>query len=181
LISYLTKFPTADRSEGTIEEFWPLEEGPRSLMRNEAPPPTTGVDENILAHLPLVIVDAYWDPRSQRPSGHRIRQQNVHLNRPENRTRRDREHPRIVPQNRQRSASNNHVTCVASIGSSRSRNINPFPAFDAIQDVTIGMFVGIETGKEDQSKGIPYFLGKVIDMERQAAEDGTFTILWYEP
>jgi hypothetical protein len=43
------------------------------------------------------------------------------------------------------------------------------------------MFVGIETGKEDQSKGIPYFLGKVIDMERQAAEDGTFTILWYEP
>jgi hypothetical protein len=43
------------------------------------------------------------------------------------------------------------------------------------------MFVGIETGKEDQSKGIPYFLGKVVDMERQAAEDGTFTILWYEP
>jgi hypothetical protein len=130
LISYLTDFPTADRSEGTIDQFWPLEEGPRSIMRDEAPTPTTVVHENILAHLPPVIVDAYWGPRSQRPSGQRIRQQNVCLNRPENTTGRDRDPPRVVPQNRQRSASNNHITCVASIGSSRSRNINPFPTFD---------------------------------------------------
>jgi len=30
-------------------------------------------------------------------------------------------------------------------------------------------------------KGIPFFIAKVIDMERQASEDGTFTVLWYEP
>jgi hypothetical protein len=43
------------------------------------------------------------------------------------------------------------------------------------------MFVGIETGEDDQSKGIPFFVGKVINMERQAVENETFTILWYEP
>jgi hypothetical protein len=43
------------------------------------------------------------------------------------------------------------------------------------------MFVGIEIDENDQSNGIPFFLAKVIDMERQAAEDGTFTVLWYEP
>ena len=43
------------------------------------------------------------------------------------------------------------------------------------------MFVGIERGEDDQSKDIPFFVGKVIDMERQADEDGTFTVLWYEP
>jgi hypothetical protein len=43
------------------------------------------------------------------------------------------------------------------------------------------MFVRIEIEENDQSNGIPFFLAKVIDMERQAVEDGTFTILWYEP
>jgi hypothetical protein len=43
------------------------------------------------------------------------------------------------------------------------------------------MFVGIETGEDDQSKGIPFFVGKVINMEKQTDEDGTFTVLWYEP
>jgi hypothetical protein len=44
-----------------------------------------------------------------------------------------------------------------------------------------GIFVGIETGEDDQSKGIPFFVGKVKDMERQATQDKTFTVLWYEP
>ena len=100
-------------------------------MHDEASAPTIVIDENILAHLPPVIVDSYWGPRSQRPSGHRIRLQNVHLNRLENTTGRGRDLPRVVPQNRQRSASNNYVMCIASIGSSRSRNVNPFLAFDA--------------------------------------------------
>jgi hypothetical protein len=43
------------------------------------------------------------------------------------------------------------------------------------------MFVGIETDENDQSNGIPFFLAKVIDMERQAAKDGTFTVLGFEP
>jgi hypothetical protein len=73
------------------------------------------------------------------------------------------------------------VNCAGSTSSSRIHNINPFPTFDARQDVMNGMFVGIETGKDEQSKGIPFFVGKVVDMERQAVEDGTLTVLWYEP
>ena len=70
---------------------------------------------------------------------------------------------------------------VGSIGSSCTQNINPFPTFDPRQVVRNGMFVEIETREDDQSKGIPFIVDKVLDMERQAAEDGTFTILWYEP
>jgi hypothetical protein len=43
------------------------------------------------------------------------------------------------------------------------------------------MFVGIEIEESDQSNGIPFFLAEVINMEKQTAEDGTFTVLWYEP
>jgi hypothetical protein len=43
------------------------------------------------------------------------------------------------------------------------------------------MFVGIEREENGQSNGLPFFLAEVIDMERQAAQDGTFTVLWNEP
>ena len=56
-----------------------------------------------------------------------------------------------------------------------------FPTFDPRQDVRSGKFLGIEIGEEDQLKRIPFFISKVLDMERQASEDGTFTVLWYKP
>ena len=43
------------------------------------------------------------------------------------------------------------------------------------------MFVAIEIGEDDQLKVMPLFIAKVINMERQATEDGTFTVLWHEP
>ena len=58
---------------------------------------------------------------------------------------------------------------------------DPFPTFDPRKDVMVGMFVAIETGKDDQLKGIPFFIAKVIQMEQQATDDGTVTVLWYEP
>jgi hypothetical protein len=70
---------------------------------------------------------------------------------------------------------------VDPIGSSCIQTATPFPTFDPQQDATHGMFVGIDIGEDDKSKGIPFFVAKIIDMERQAAEDGTFTVLWYEP
>jgi hypothetical protein len=47
--------------------------------------------------------------------------------------------------------------------------------------VKTGMFVGINTGKYDQFKGRPLFIAKIKDMEKQAAKDKTFTVLWHEP
>jgi hypothetical protein len=82
LISYLRDFPTTDRTECIIAPFWPLEEGTRSTVSNEARTPTLVIDDNVLIHLPLVIVQAYWGPRSMRPRGHRIQQQSLHLSRP---------------------------------------------------------------------------------------------------
>jgi glucose-6-phosphate 1-dehydrogenase len=46
-----------------------------------------------------------------------------------------------------------------------------FLTFDARKDVIVGTFVAIETGEDDQWKGIPFFIGKVIYMERQATND----------
>jgi hypothetical protein len=43
------------------------------------------------------------------------------------------------------------------------------------------MFVGIEIREENQLKEILFFIAKVINTKRQASEDGTFTVLWYEP
>jgi hypothetical protein len=40
------------------------------------------------------------------------------------------------------------------------------------------IFVGIEIGEDDQLKGTPFFIAKVIDIKRLVVEDGTFTVLW---
>ena len=54
---------------------------------------------------------------------------------------------------------------------------NPFPTFDPQKDVIVGMFVTTKIGEDDWLKGMPFFIANVINMERQAAEDGTFIIL----
>ena len=36
-------------------------------------------------------------------------------------------------------------------------------------------------GRQDQVAGIPYFIGKVLSLERQVADDGTMCIIWYWP
>jgi hypothetical protein len=59
LISYLRDFPTTDRSEGTRAPFWPLEDGARSMVHNEARTPKLVVDDNTLTHMPPMIVQAY--------------------------------------------------------------------------------------------------------------------------
>jgi hypothetical protein len=73
LISYLKEFPTNDRSEALQLPFWPLEETTENEVNHQVMPESTIVDENILAGLTQITVQAYWEPRSMRPSGQRIR------------------------------------------------------------------------------------------------------------
>ena len=89
-------FPIVDLIEGTRAPFWLVEEVIRSTVHNEARTPILVVDDNVLTHLPLVIVQAYWDPRSMKPRSHRIRQQSLYLIRLENMSKRDRDCLTIV-------------------------------------------------------------------------------------
>jgi hypothetical protein len=139
------------------------------------------VDENIFVHLPPVVVEAYWGPKSMRPNGHCIRQHVLHPNRPGSTSKRGRGHLRSMLRQQQGTTSDNQNDNRGNTTVSGNQGSHPFPTFDPRQDVRSGMFVGIETGEEDQLKGIPFFIAKVIDMEMQASEDGTFTVLRYEP
>jgi hypothetical protein len=181
LISYLKEFPTKDRMEVIQSPFWPLEEGITNEVSIEGVTSRKVVDKSIFIHLPLVVVDAYWGPKSMRPSGQRIRQQVLRPNRADNTSRRGRGHIRSTLRHRHGMTSNYQNDTRSNRTASGNQGSHLFPAFDSRQDVRNGMFVGIETGEEDQLKGIPFFIAKIIDMERQASKYGTFTILWYEP
>jgi hypothetical protein len=181
LISYLKEFPTKDHMEVIQSPFWPLEEGITNEVSIEGVLSGNVVDESIFIHLPPVVVDAYWGPKSMKPSRQRIRQQVLRPNRANNTSRRGRGHIQSTLQYRHGMTSNYQNDNRGNRTVSGNQGSHPFPAFDPRQDVRSGMFVGIEIGEEDQLKGIPFFIAKVIDMERQASEDGTFTVLWYEP
>jgi hypothetical protein len=167
--------------EAIQSPFWPLEEGTRNEVSIEGLASRNVVDESIFAHLPPVVVEAYWGPKSMRPSGQCIRQQVLRPNRTRNTSRRGRSHIRSTLRHWHGTTSNNQNDNSGNTTVSGNHGPHPFPIFDPRHDVRSGMFVGIETGEEDQLKGIPFFIAKVIDMERQASKDGTFTVLWYEP
>jgi hypothetical protein len=177
LISYLKEFPTKDHMEVIQSPFWPLEEGITNEVSIEGVLSGNVVDESIFIHLPPVVVDAYWGPKSMKPSRQRIRQQVLRPNRANNTSRRGRGHIQSTLQYRHGMTSNYQNDNRGNRTVSGNQGSHPFPAFDPRQDVRSGMFVGIEIGEEDQLKGIPFFIAKVIDMERQASEDGTFTVL----
>jgi hypothetical protein len=97
LISYLKEFPTNDRTEALQLPFWPLGETTGNEGNHQIMPQSAIVDENILTGLPQIIVQAYWGPRSLRPSGQRIRPGILHQNRPHTIRRRSRTGVETLP------------------------------------------------------------------------------------
>jgi hypothetical protein len=167
--------------EAIQSPFWPLEEGTRNEVNIKGLASKNVLDESIFVHLPPVVVEAYWGLKSMRPREQRIRQQVLRPNRTDSTSRRGRGHIRSTLRHWHDTTSNNQNDNSSNTTVYGNQGPHPFPAFDPRHDVRSGMFVGIETGEEDQLTRIPFFIAKVIDMERQASEDGTFTILWYEP
>jgi hypothetical protein len=53
--------------------------------------------------------------------------------------------------------------------------------FNPHMDVQTDMFVAMETYDDDCAKGIPFFVAKVITVNRQAYSNGTVPVLWYQP
>ena len=101
------------------------------------------VDYNIVANLPPIIIQAYWGPRSIRPSGQRICQGIVRQNRPWTICRRS----RIVVETL---LPENHTRMSTSHRQQRSPNTfacssipNCFPNFDPQLDIRSRMFVEI--------------------------------------
>ena len=74
LISYLKEFQSTNRMEAIQSPFWPLEEGTRNEISIGDVALRIVVDENIFVHLPPMVIEAYWGPKSMRPSGQCIRQ-----------------------------------------------------------------------------------------------------------
>ena len=164
--------------------FWPMADVPEEEPTNRVASPRVAVVENILAQLPPVMVRGYFGPKSMKPHAHRICHQTAPQNRPtSSNSRGDRQDQRSMPQIGHGTTHESGIGCASTSTSATPTVLNayPFPTFDPHKDVTVGMFVAIETGEDDQSKGVPFFIAKVISMERQAADDGTFNVLWYEP
>jgi hypothetical protein len=86
---------------------------------------------------------------------------------------RNRNHLGTLLQEDQGTMFNNHVQHTSINIFSGSRIVNPFPSFDPQHDVKNGMFAGIRMEEDDQSNGIPFFLAKVINMEKEATKDVT--------
>jgi hypothetical protein len=66
----------------------------------------------------------------------------------------------------------NYVLNAIDIGASST--------FNPHVDVQTNMFVAMETCDDDRAKGIPFFVAKVITMNRQACSDGIILVLWYQ-
>jgi hypothetical protein len=181
LISYLKEFPTTDRMEAIQAPFWPIEDVEEHQVRNEDVPSSSAQHESILAQLPPVMVRGYFGPRSMRPRGQRIRQHTMSPSIRNNTFRSVLQRPRNMTVHGYGSIPRRDTGRTQTSAFSAVQSGDPFPTFDPRKDVMVGMFVAIETGEDDQLKGIPFFIAKVIQMERQATDDGTVTVLWYEP
>jgi hypothetical protein len=181
LISYLKEFPTRDRMDAMQAPFWPIEDVEERQVRNEEVPSSSAQHESILTQLPPVMVRGYFGPRSMRPHGQRIRQHTMSPSIRNNTFTSTLQRPRNMTLHGYGSIPRRDTGRTQTSAFSTVQSGDPFPTFDPRKDVTVGMFVAIETGKDDQLKGIPFFVAKEIQMERQATNDGTVTVLWYEP
>ena len=167
LISYLKGFPSKDRREAMQALFWPIE----NIIEEQGTIKVVGAataveEENILAQLPPAIVRGYFGPKSMRPRGHRICQQNTSRNRGNNSSRQDIQQQRTMVENEDINTyegARNYASTSNVIAVSRE---NPFPTFDPQKDVFVEMFVAIETREDDQLKGMPFFIAKLINMEK---------------
>jgi hypothetical protein len=160
----LNEFPTRNHTKASLAPFWPMEDVEDQEISNGNAAPANAMEENILAQLPPVMVRGYFGPRSMRPHGHCICQRTMPSIRGNNTPRSAIEHQWNMLQNREGIISDSGVDCRTSNTVCTVSSINPFPTFDPRKDVTIGMFVAIETGNDDQFKGIPLFIAKIINM-----------------
>ena len=75
----------------------------------------------------------------------------------------------------QREALVSTLNCVPNV-----IDVDASSTFNPHLDVQLDMFVAMETCDDDQAKWIPFFMAKVITMNRQACSDGTVFVLWYQ-
>jgi hypothetical protein len=196
----LRECPSKDKSNDLRAPFWPIggenSVSPGALeiepnLENSMPiqassaalnSPDSAI-LNVLQSLPAVMVTSYFGPGSQMPKGHRIcgtgrpgvrqtRQQGGQGSRQE--AGQNRIQVEQGTQQREAPVSTlNRVLNAIDVGASST--------FNPHMDVQTDMFVAMETCDDDRAKGIPFFVAKVINMNRQACSDGTVLVLWYQP
>jgi hypothetical protein len=129
------------------------------------------------------MVTSYFGPRCQMPKGHRIcrtgkqgvqhsRQQGGQGSRQEAGQSRVEVEQGIQQREGPVSILNRVLNAI---------NVHASSTFNPHMDIQTDMFVAMEICDDDQAKGIPFFVAKVITMNRQACSHGTVLVFWYQP
>jgi hypothetical protein len=177
LISYLKSFPSKDKASDSRAPFWPNVD----ILSISIPPSNVQNDvldsriHGVLQSLPDVMVTSYFGPRSQMPKGHRIRGSGRQA------TGQCREQP--IQRRSDVGQSSQHTEFITSTSNLLPNACGEDPSFtfNPHADVCPDMFVAMETCDDDQARGIPFFVAKVITLSRQACSDGEAKVLWYQP
>ena len=176
LKSYLLEFPTQDQSGVAASPFWlqdvlephrsdarqGTQQTPTTLRNSQHVAPTSANAFDPLATLSEVEPCGYFGPFGAAPA---------RTNGPS----------QACPYEQMRVPA----TVVRRLAVHRKLGQNPrsgeeaFPAFNPHIDITIGQFVVVCSPEEDRRRGAPFWVGKVLALERSATSDGEMTVLWY--